>query len=167
MNIRPINQYEIDNNKQYLKVNPAMQGFKPVFKTSQPTAKKSSILTKIKDYFINYPKRINYTWQHKKAFLQVEKDLCGKNSIQGYLHDTDKLFMYIIGVPKNLAHKIHVSTAPHHIRNGKVKSPMMAIIDWESARYTKPDKPLSAREYYEQKCPKIPVIEMLLKKYGL
>ena len=160
-------QYNTQTKPIDYKNSPSMQGIKPLLKGEKIQKVKTSLLNNLKDYFGGYTRRINYTWQHKKAFLQVERDLLGKNTIQGYLHDTDKLFMYIIGVPKNLAHKIHVSIAPHHIRKGKVKSPMQAIIDWESARYTKPDKPLSAREYYEQKCPKIPVIEMLLNKYGL
>ena len=121
----------------------------------------------IKDYFINYPKRINYTWQHKKAYLKVEKELTGKNTIRGYLHDLDKLILYIIGVPQKTAHKIHALTAPHHIKNDKVKYPIGAVIDWECARYTKPDKPLSAREFYEKKCPRLPEIEKVLQEFNL
>ena len=37
-----------------------------------------------------------YTWRHKKAFLKVEKELLGKNTIRGYLHDADKLILYPI-----------------------------------------------------------------------
>lgn len=127
----------------------------------------SSLKQNIKSYFVNYPKRINYTYQHKKAFLKVEKDFCGKNSIRGYFHDLGKLIMYAIGIPKNTVHKIHVKTSPHHLRNGRLKQPLMAVIDWECARYTKPDKPLSAREYYEKCCPKIPEVEEILNKFGL
>ena len=125
------------------------------------------ITTKVKNCITNYPKKINYTWQHKKAFLKTEKELYGKNSFRAYFHDLDKLLMYIIGIPKHIAHNIHVATAPHHIQNGKVKCPKMAVIDWECARFTKKDKPLTAREFYEQKCPKMPEIEEELKKAGL
>lgn len=118
-------------------------------------------------YVLGYPKRLSYTWKHKKAFLEVEKELCGKNSIRGYLHDLDKLIMYAIGVPKKIAHDIHVSTAPHHIKNGKAKNPIMTVIDWECARRTKPDKPFTARYYYEHFCPKMPEIEEALEKLGL
>ena len=91
---------------------------------------------------------------------------------QGYFHDVDKLLMYIIGFPKKLAHKIHVATAPHHERNGRIKRPFHAIIDWECARFTKPDKPLTAREYYEsyfveKRKMRIPEIEDGFKKLGL
>jgi hypothetical protein len=124
-------------------------------------------LTDLKQYIKNYPQRIKYTCKHKKAFLQVEKELCGKNSINGYLHDSDRLLMYIAGLPQELVNKIHNFTAPHHIRNGKVKNPVMAVIDWECAHLTKPDKPLRAREYYEKCCTKMPEIETALKKLGL
>ena len=42
-----------------------------------------------------------YTLKHKKAFLEVEKYLTGKNTIDGYLHDIDKLFMYLF-LPKKV-----------------------------------------------------------------
>ncbi|MCQ2754732.1 MAG: dephospho-CoA kinase, partial [bacterium] len=131
------------------------------------TGKHENFQKKLKDYFCGYPKRINYTWQHKKAYLKVEKELTGKNTLRGYLHDLDKLFMYIIGVPKKTAHNIHVATAPHHIRNNKVHYPKGAVIDWECARYTKPDKPLNARDFYERACPKIPQVEEILDKFNL
>lgn len=125
-----------------------------------------------KEYFNGYAKRIRYTAVHKKAFLRVEKEFTGKNTLNGYLHDADKLIMYVIGVPKQMAHNIHVATAPHHVRNGKVKNPVQTVIDWECARYTKPDKPLSAREYYEnfyveKQGIRIPEIEEVLEKFGL
>lgn len=121
----------------------------------------------LKNYFLDYPKRIRYTWVHKKAYLKLEKELTGKNTLRGYLHDLDKLIMYIIGVPKEIAHNIHVSTAPHHKRNGKVKYPKGAVIDWECSRFTKPDKPWSAREFYERSCPKMPEVEEFLDKFKL
>ena len=125
----------------------------------------------IKEYVKGYPKRINYTAKHKKAFLKVEKELIGKNTLGAYLHDLDKLIMYIIGVPKDIAHNIHVTMAPHHVRDGHIKKPIQAVIDWECARYTKPDKPLSAREFYEYYYLKrgivIPEIEEALNKLGL
>ena len=121
----------------------------------------------LKSYILGYPKRIRYTWVHKKAYLKVEKELTGKNTLRGYLHDLDKLIMYIIGVPKETAHNIHVATAPHHIQKNHIKYPKGAVIDWECARYTKPDKPLTSREYYELSCPKMPEIEDYLKKFNL
>lgn len=39
--------------------------------------------------------RIKYTLEHRKAFRVVEKQLLGHNTIRGYLHDLDKVFLYI------------------------------------------------------------------------
>ena len=45
--------------------------------------------------FVKCANYINYTWQHKKAFLRVEMQCRGFNSLRGYLHDVDKLFRYL------------------------------------------------------------------------
>lgn len=39
--------------------------------------------------------------------------------------------MYIIGIPKMTAHKIHRSLAGHHAHNGKIRNPENAVIDGE------------------------------------
>ena len=80
--------------------------------------------------------------------------------------------MYIFGVPKNLAHRIHIATASHHIRNNSVKKPVQTVIDWECARLTKPDKPYNANDFYhiyyvQQRNIRIPEIEQVLKEFGL
>jgi hypothetical protein len=90
---------------------------------------------------------IKYTVEHKKAFLKVEKELLGKNTLRGYLHDVDKLFLYLF-MDKKKAHKIHQSYAKHHVQNMVTQDDMIqGIIDWECCRYTKPDKPLTALEF--------------------
>lgn len=165
MRVNSINQYY--NYTSIPKSNPAMGWAKPVMVQPVTPIPKGNLLDAIKYHFATYGRRINYTWQHKKAFLQVEKELTGKNSWKGYCHDLDKLIMYILGFPKQTAHNIHVATSPHHIRNGKVKDPIMTVIDWECCRYTKPDKFRTAREYYEEFCPQIPEIDEAFKKLGL
>lgn len=118
-------------------------------------------------------KRMNYTWQHKKAFLQTEKKLLGHNTLAGYLHDTDKLFLYILlcwaGKESKLVQKIHRKTNRHHAECNKAKQEkhyLQMMIDWECARFTKPDKPLNAYEtmvkFYPQLSDKI---LPLIKKY--
>ena len=93
---------------------------------------------------------IKYTYNHKKAFLKVEKEIYGFNTVRGYLHDIDKLFLYII-FDKKKAHNIHRSFARHHIDNMKTRMDKIhGVIDWECARYTKPDKPLTAIEFIEK-----------------
>lgn len=90
---------------------------------------------------------MQYTFKHKIAFLSVENELLGRNTIRGYLHDIDKLILYpILGV--KVSHNLHIKYSKHHIKNVKTKcDKIQMIIDWECARYTKPDKPLSAIEF--------------------
>lgn len=93
--------------------------------------------------------RINsilYTLKHRKAFLEVEKKLLGHNTIRGYLHDLDKVLLKLF-LSKDTVRKIHTRYSRHHARNARTKQDyIQMIIDWECARYTKPDKPLNARE---------------------
>lgn len=115
----------------------------------------------VKSYISNQYKAINHTYRHKKTYLEVEKQLLGKNTISGYLHDTNKLIMYALLVPVKFAHKIHRKLSPHHVKNGKVRRPVDAVIDWVSK------DPLTAREFYEKKYAPIPKIEEVLKRFKL
>lgn len=113
-------------------------------------------------------KSIKYTLKHKKAFLKVEKQLFGKNTISGYLHDIDKLFLYLLPIKKKTIRNIHRKLSKHHAETNRKKDYIQMIIDWECARYTKLDKPLNAREtlykYYPQlKNQILPILE----KYNL
>ncbi len=91
---------------------------------------------------------IKYTWRHKIAFLKVEKKLRGKNTLRGFLHDADKLFLYAFPfIAIQTAQDIHTKHARHHLNNHipKTKKDIEeAVIDWASAPLTKPDKPLNA-----------------------
>ena len=109
---------------------------------------------------------IKYTIDHREAFLMVERKLLGHNTLRGYLHDLDKVFLKIFLSPK-MSQKIHRSYSKHHAKNAKTKKDLQQmIIDWECARYTKPDKPLNAREtldtYYSSMTDKVlPIIKEL------
>lgn len=114
----------------------------------------------------NRVKYIRYTLRHRVAFRVVERELCGKVSLRGYMHDLDKVVLYVI-FGKKLASKIHRRYARHHERSAKTYEDYLEmVIDWECARYTKPDKPLNAYDtlykYYphlEEKI--IPILEHL------
>lgn len=114
----------------------------------------------------NRVKCIRYTLRHRVAFRVVERELCGKVSLRGYMHDLDKVVLYVI-FGKKLASKIHRRYARHHERSAKTYEDYLEmVIDWECARYTKPDKPLNAYDtlykYYphlEEKI--IPILEHL------
>jgi len=110
--------------------------------------------------FMSYKKRMTkfkYTLSHKKAFLKIEKELTGKNTLAGYLHDLDKLILYMFTpIPLKQVHEIHRLTARHHVNDIKKTKEdyIQMVIDWECARYTKPDKPLTAygtmKKYYPE-----------------
>lgn len=89
---------------------------------------------------------IKYTLEHRKAFRKIEKELLGYNTIRSLFHDVDKVILYNIWPHKKVKH-FHRSTARHHVENNIKKTRndyIEMIIDWECARYTKPDKPLNA-----------------------
>lgn len=113
-------------------------------------------------------KRIKYTLRHKKAFLKIEKQLLGKNTWRGVLHDVDKLILYCL-LPNKFARKIHRKFSRHHELRARTEADFtQMIIDWESARFTKSDKPLNAYDtlytfYPELEEKVLPII----KKFGL
>lgn len=116
-------------------------------------------------------KKIIYTLKHKKAFLLVERQLRGKNTLRGYLHDLDKPFLYMaFWIKLEDIQKIHRNRNAHHVRNNlpKTREDLIdSIIDWECARLTKPDKPLNAYQtlikfYPDQKETFLPLIKELL-----
>ena len=88
--------------------------------------------------------KIKYSLKHRKAFLDLEKKLLGKNTIRGYLHDVDKIILYHF-LPTEFVHTCHQWWAKHHQRRAKSHDDFVQmVIDWECARFTKPDKPLNA-----------------------
>ena len=88
--------------------------------------------------------KIRYSLEHRKAFLALEKKLLGKNTIRGYLHDVDKIILYHF-LPTEFVHTCHQWWSKHHERRAKTHNDFVQmVIDWECARFTKPDKPLDA-----------------------
>ena len=110
--------------------------------------------------------RIKYTLDHRKAFRKIEKQLLGYNTIRSLFHDLDKVFLYMFFDYKKV-HQWHRNHMPHHTVKAKTHLDFVQmVIDWECARYTKPDKLLNAREtlakYYPELTDKVlPVIEEL------
>ncbi len=113
-------------------------------------------------------KHIKYTIIHKKAFLIIEKKLLGKNTIRGYLHDLDKIILYIFFDYKTV-HNFHRKYSKHHSLKAKTKNDyIQMVIDWECARYTKPDKPLNAKETLYKFYPELEdKIMPILKEFNL
>lgn len=118
--------------------------------------------------FKDLKKDMRYTLEHKKAFLECERNLIGKNTLLGYLHDVDKLFLYLIFTKKETS-KIHRKFSSHHTGNHrKEKHIEQALIDWESARISKPDKQETPKEYLLNYIPEHKeVYKPMMKKLGL
>ena len=102
--------------------------------------------------FSDFCKSEKYTWRHKIAFLKIERAVLGHNTWRGVFHDADKvLWLYpaalILGRDKKWIKNTHRQNNRHHVECPKPKQRkhyIEMIIDWECARYTKPDKPLNA-----------------------
>jgi len=91
-------------------------------------------------------RRIKELIKHKRTFRMVEKQVLGKNTFRSITHDLDKLILYILLFPIKWVRKRHKLKARHH--QAKTKADFIEkIIDFESARYTKRNSPLTAREF--------------------
>ena len=123
-------------------------------------------------------KHVPYTLKHYFAFLKTEKKLLGHYKYK--YHDWDKLAMFIFFpiLGEDFINELHRMSRHHHptytIDGLEYEKPadeidwIEAIIDWECARLTKPDKPLNARETLYKFYPSyIKYCEPYLKKLGL
>lgn len=91
---------------------------------------------------------IEYTYKHRKVVMLLAKKYFSDNlelleRIE--LHDLDKLFMYLFYDKKTVS-RMHRDLSRHHENNLEKDylDYVEMVLDWESARYTKPDKPLNA-----------------------
>ena len=81
----------------------------------------------------------NQTRLHRKEVQRIAKEL-------GYsfpFHDFIKM-VNILLFGDAIATKLHRRFSNHHLQQGDIKNKIEAAIDWESARFTKPTKPLNA-----------------------
>lgn len=101
---------------------------------------------------------IKYTFIHRKIVIY----LANKYKIQDKeileqirKHDLDKMFMYLFYAKKNVS-EMHRKLSSHHDNEieKNYADYIEMVLDWESARYTKSDKPLNAYDtlykYYPQ-----------------
>ena len=61
---------------------------------------------------------IKYSWEHKKVYLNIEKQLLGRNTFRGYIHDLDKILLYPF-LEKATLTKNHRKIAGHHLNKDK------------------------------------------------
>lgn len=110
-------------------------------------------------------KYIKYTLKHWVALNHLALK-CKVWKPRFLLHDLDKVILYTLGWDKERVTEYHRSKASHHCPNGQEpRDPLQAVLDWECARFTKPDKPLNARQtwhkYYPQLLTVEPYIELI------
>ena len=96
---------------------------------------------------------IKRTLIHYFYFMKTQKEILGYYKYK--FHDLDKLLMYIFlpFLGTDLIKRIHKRFNRHHIIDYKDQSKCNyeeAILDWECARITKPDKPETARQNLEK-----------------
>lgn len=110
-------------------------------------------------------KHIPYTVKHYFAFHRIKKQL-GQSGY--WFHDIDKLllFIFIPFVGEKKINRWHRLNNKHHAEC-KEHDWIEAIIDWECARYTKPDKPLNARQTWEKFYSEYSEIKKYLKQLNL
>ena len=110
---------------------------------------------------------IGYTHLHRQTIFNLG-DTLGIPARSIYKdHDLNKVVMYIAGALR--ASEAHRLISEHHNRNTKDEKVLTEmLLDWESARFTKPDKPLNAYDtlhkyYKDMEARMMPI----LKKYSL
>jgi len=111
-------------------------------------------------------KKIQYIIEHRNAIAKLEMALRGKVSTATVFHDFDKIIMLRIGIKPKLAKHFHRFWSKHHVRSfwsARKKDVWGMFLDWESARFTKPDKPLAAVEFARKTKPEYVEIMMLFE----
>lgn len=116
---------------------------------------------------------IEYTYKHRKIVIYLANKYVKENKEETMnqieFHDLDKLYMYLFYNKKDVSN-VHRQLSSHH--NNSIEKTdadyVEMVLDWESARYTKPDKPLNAYDtlykYYPEMKEKILPI---LKKFKI
>lgn len=116
---------------------------------------------------------IEYTYKHRKIVIYLANKYVKENKEeimnQIEFHDLDKLYMYLFYNKKDVSN-VHRQLSSHHDNSIEKNDAdyVEMVLDWESARYTKPDKPLNAYDtlykYYPEMEEKILPI---LKKFKI
>lgn len=112
--------------------------------------------------------KMKYTLIHWYFYQKVAFQL-GVWKIKYLFHDIDKIILLLITFNPKLVSKLHRKISSHHpnniFNNFDIEA---AIIDWECARFTKPDKPLNAEKTLIKYYPQFSDIAMpILKKLKL
>lgn len=96
-----------------------------------------------------------YTYRHRRAIEYLIEKLIQDENLKlemkkrAEFHDMDKVLLYQ-GMEQYPAQMVHVENQPHHLDCKKPKTYfdlVETVLDYESAPYTKPDKPLNAFDF--------------------
>lgn len=118
--------------------------------------------------------KILYTCLHRRAMVYVIKKLIREPYMQKRLlkraesHDLDKSLLCLF-VDKKTASRYHRQNSSHHMENNIFKidlDKIEAVLDYECAGYTKPDKPRNAYDTIQELKPELmdellPIMQML------
>ena len=120
----------------------------------------------------NFEKLV-YTYKHRKILMFLAKKYFGNNNndlIERLKHhDMDKMYLLLFYEKKDIE-SYHRAMSTHHDNDLEKKELdyIEMVLDWESARYTKDDKPFNA---YDTMCKFYPHLEdkimPILNKIGL
>lgn len=112
-----------------------------------------------------------YTYKHRKILLFLAKKYFDNEKLLDKLkhHDMDKMYLLLFYKKKDIE-SYHRTMSTHH--DNELKKTELdyieMVLDWESARYTKEDKPFNA---YDTLCKFYPHLEdkimPILAKIGL
>ena len=145
----------------------------------------NKIIHVVKNVLVSYS-YIPYSYKHNIAYKKVEKYLLYPNGALDFEHDWDKIIMYALfpwlgAKCINLIHNFIQSHHPtywtydnnqwtKHYKDVDDVDWFQAVIDWECARFTKPDKPLDAydtfKKYYDESMYRYRIMNVL-KACGL
>lgn len=96
-----------------------------------------------------------YTYRHRRAFSYLCEKLLAEGEIKeemrkrAEVHDLDKLLLYQF-LDAVESQQYHIAHKGHHIESGECTdylNMLEMVIDFESAPYTKPDKPMNAYDF--------------------
>ena len=115
--------------------------------------------------------KLLYTYKHRKVVMYLAKKYFNKEEFIEQIknHDMDKMYLLLFYEKKNIE-DYHRNMALHHDNDFEKTELdyMEMILDWESARYTKDDKPLNAYDTLYKYYPHLEnEILPILKKMGL
>lgn len=111
---------------------------------------------------------IRYTYRHRQKLFELGDQLGIPARTLYKNHDLNKYILYLV-YDKQTVTGVHRLISSHHDREATDVSILTEmLLDWESARYTKLDKPLNAYDTLHKFYPDmIDRVEPLLMKYGI